>query len=587
MSYETNLQDVCASTVERLFLALDNKMNKEAKFSPAIKLIPALITHKGQDNSIKGSDVFHDGVWMPISFHEALSRPPKYFVESEGDIKESDLKEIEKKIGEISGTLDLKKHLPELKKLSANYFSKPSSETSKALMNKWREIEQENKAAVASREKALTGLEKLIGNSLAEKVKTTLLCLPEPKEALEYIKANFKNVRQKQEKEKEKGFVPEFDAKKKEFTKEDIEYILKVIKEKYKAGLDGIINPLKKLFNGDLINSLVLAYRKYQGVEGLVDFLKHYDTKKDQLSKSTPYIKLPANLDEILSPTEEILDFLKEIKSVHSADYKNSFFEYTEDILKLLLKYVRNREKITLFEELFTEVFITGVSGDDAGVVSQWSELRYPDIYNKLKKIRTPVSILFKNPENKKVEDVLEHLESVGRGERKMVELDEDESNPYVRDIAKLINNIVYVSEDDKELMKEIKNVDKGIVKDVTEKDLSEEEIKEKRKKYRDYQKKIKEKEEQEKFELMSPKEQLDYKLQKKNKEKEKEEAKKERSEKTKQRAKEKAEKLKSETKKSSYLPLFTKFETLSNRAQNPLVKAELGAILDTLKIVL
>lgn len=585
------------STVEQLFLALDNnKFNKEARFSSSIKLIPQLVNIKGHDYESRGSSVFYDGVWMSHDFLTALSNPPKSFHAEEEDIKDSDLEEILKRLEGVRGTLRLKKHLPEIKKLSESHLDKGDESAGKKLIEKWKEVEQENKEAVASREKALSGIESLIGKSLAEKVKITLISLPEPKDAVAHIKENFRSVKNKEVKKKEekpKGYVPVYDKDKTKLTKKDIEYVLGVIKENYKKGLDGIINPINKLFSGDIINTLVMAYRKYGGLEGLVDFLENYDTMYDKLQKRPPMMKLPSNIGEIKAPANAVLESLQEIKDDHPSDYRGSFFEFTENAIDLLLKYIYNGEKIPEFERLFAEMFFSGMVGEipkdklpegvsaDDGIMSQWQALKYPEIYNKIKSMKNDIVYMFEKPQDKNWKDVRDHLHSVGKGEKKMVEEHESDGK-YLREIKKMINNPRYITDEDKELIKEMKDEQKETERKIFDKGLSEKEIIEKRKKYKEFQKNLKQKDEEKKFDLMSPKEQAEYKIQKKLKENQKEEDKNKKKE---EREKKKEEK--KDTKKSSNLPLFSRIESLSNKSQNPLVRAELGAILDTLKTVL
>jgi len=592
------------ATVNQLLETLNNKVGfeVEAKFSNQLFFKIRLIKELGSERQVKGpvnsEMIFFDGLWMPKDFYVAISPPPKTFHTDESEIKISDLDTITKKLDEVTGKIEAKKYLPKLKELSENYFEDPKDSTEKKLLDFWKEIEDENKAALESREKALSGIEKLIGHTLAENVKKTLLSIPDPKEAIKHLKDNFNKIKEKKEKKEEEkkpqGYVPEMDKDKKEFTVDDVKYILTVVKKNHKSGIDGIINPLKKYFNPDLLNTLVMAYRKYEGLEGLVDFLKNYDTKKDLLERQQPHMKLPANISEVLTPTEDTLELLKEVKESHPSEYKGSFLEYTEDVISLLLKYLRHGEKINKFEELFSNLFISGMTGDDKGILGQWSALKYPRIYDRLKKLRNPLSDIFKKPKSEKVEDVLKHLLDVSKGKKKMVTLEDDEKNKYVQDMAKLINNEVYMSEEDEELIKTIKDEDKDFNKNVTEKGLSEKELKEKRKKYREYQNKLKEKEEKEKYELMSPDEQKEYTLKKKQEEHAKDNRKKQRSEKAKERAKERAEKMKKEQepKKSSSesegnLPLFIKIENLIKASTNPIVKAELEDLLSTLKTVI
>src|ERR1022692_839770 len=102
-----------------------------------------------------------------------------------------------------------------------------------------------------------------------------------------------------------------------------------------------------------------------------------------QLFSALGNIKQSKHFDESISelyvPTENVLNRLKKIKPENPSVYKDSFLEYTEEMLKVFLKYLRYGEKDKDFEAMFLASF-TGkavVKVEKEGLVGSWKHLKY------------------------------------------------------------------------------------------------------------------------------------------------------------------------------------------------------------------
>ena len=130
------------------------------------------------------------------------------------------------------------------------------------------------------------------------------------------------------------AYTPKNDEKKKEFTEEDIKWLLQQVKShSFSGGVRGLIKRMGDKFNNDLKQTILDASRVHGDLEGVVKFLSNYSELKDKLSKGrspenksrsqAPDMdiedsnKIKLKGEDIKSNIKRVRDYLKTVKEKH------------------------------------------------------------------------------------------------------------------------------------------------------------------------------------------------------------------------------------------------------------------------------
>jgi len=259
-----------------------------------------------------------------------------------------------------------------------------------------------------------------------------------------------------------------------------------LIKNNYKSGLDALTKKMIKYFNEDLINEVILASRLYGGMEGLMEYFVKYDSKRKNLMRNKPKMDPSKDYEQLTVEVQKILPYLSTIRKENTTKYYDSVFEDLYESLKLLQKYQRSNTKNPKLEEEFLNLF-----GSDGNLLSKMKKTNLP-FSDNLVSLQEEMRDLFTPTETEtKLEDYL-NKEKDESGKIKK-EISEDDSS-LLSDIKKLINkSSPDLSDVDKELIDKYKVLTKEKLKKVQDFGLSPEEIKERNKNLRDYNKNQKE----------------------------------------------------------------------------------------------
>ena len=187
------------------------------------------------------------------------------------------------------------------------------------------------------------------------------------------------------------AYTPKLDENKKEFTSDDIKWLLQQLKShSFSGGVKGLVKRMGDKFNNDLKQTIYDASRKFGDLEGVVKFLIDYDKMKNKLPRGkSPAQTAPAQRIDIAAPVKKVKIYLEKVKKEYPKEYKGSFFEYTDKVLSKIQKYQRVGERFPKLEREILGLFVG--NDDNQGLIKGWRRLKVKgvsdaikDIYNKL-----------------------------------------------------------------------------------------------------------------------------------------------------------------------------------------------------------
>jgi hypothetical protein len=143
-------------------------------------------------------------------------------------------------------------------------------------------------------------------------------------------------------------------------------------------------------------------------------------------------------------------------------------------------------------------MFYGSLAADEESVMKQWSSLKCPEVYDRLKEFKAHVLYMSPKPKTYKQRPLLEKEKELSKGKGERVE-DSGEKSTYYRQLRSLANRPMMVTTFTKELVKEINKKYNEKIKEISQKvELTEEEQKEWDKSFKE-KTKTKEKEDDEK----------------------------------------------------------------------------------------
>lgn len=397
------------STLDTLLNTLSNKYNfsieskNKSKSSSKINfIIDMLPVVKGTNTGvIKGNTVWYapKQLWVTPDFLDLLlATPPVSYgpVTKEdanlainiishnlsGDLNfSSELKTLEGDFDQYFKLLDSKhqKNVDETRRIV-----KEIENVKKDIFQTVKEIQTKNGVAISKREHAISELEKVLSKSLVLKLKKTILSFSKAEEVIHYLKETLHEVKEEESHPKEDikdKNIPEFDEGKKNFSKKDILYILNKIHKEPSLSLAKLLENLKSNFNKNLLNELSSAYKKWEGMSGIVFYLSDYAKLKEDLEKHPPLQEVPGDIRALSAHINTVLSFLTKVKKNMANAYSSTeVMSYTEDVLLLLNNYQRSSKKIDEFEHTMSEIL--------RNITTQWNRLNIQDVKKPLQKIR-------------------------------------------------------------------------------------------------------------------------------------------------------------------------------------------------------
>lgn len=221
------------------------------------------------------------------------------------------------------------------------------------------------------------------------------------------------------------AYTPELDEKKEEFTKEDIKWLLNILKShSFSGGVKGLVKRMGDKFNNDLKQTIYDASRVHGDIEGVVKFLTNYDKLKDKLPKGkspenksrsrAPDMdiedtrKLKLKGESIKSNIKRVKEHLKEVKEKHPKEYEGSFYQHTDKVMTKLLDYLNSSAKSTKIENDFIELFTTDDIDDKYGLLKGWKRLRVKNVTPAIEDIYLKITSYFEHPKPLSEKEILD-----------------------------------------------------------------------------------------------------------------------------------------------------------------------------------
>lgn len=265
-----------------------------------------------------------------------------------------------------------------------------------------------------------------------------------------------------------------YDKSQKEFTKEDIKWLLQQIKShSFSGGVKGLIKRMDGKYNDHLKKVISDAAIDHGDLEGVIEFLSDYDKYKDQLNVGKPVSQAP-ELDvedtkrlklkgeSIKSNITKVKDYLKTVKEKHPKEYENSFYSHTEQVLSNLMKYLNSNEKSKKLENDFINLFVTDEINDAYGLLKGWKKLKVKGVTPAIQDIFLKIENYFEHPKEQHEKDILHppkvDVDSLTTLEKAVHNL--EKKRPKVEDVDVDINKGIK-KDDKKDLSDSLKKIDK------------------------------------------------------------------------------------------------------------------------------
>jgi len=254
----------------------------------------------------------------------------------------------------------------------------------------------------------------------------------------------------------------EDNANKKEFTEDDIKWLLQKLKSHtFSGGVQGLTKLMKHSpkFNMGLVEQIEAASKKFGDLSGVVDFLNDYDNLKNKLPKKPSSQPRSQRLD-IATPVRKVKKYVEKVKKEQPEKYNGSFYQYTYKVLDKINKYQRSGERYPRLEREILGLFV-GEGDDKPGLIKGWRRLKVKGVSEAVKEIYETMAPWVKNEETSK-QDIINPPK-------------ESPLAPLEREIRQLGDNPSKVEDTDMEVNKEMKGESrkevKEIVKDVKKDD--------------------------------------------------------------------------------------------------------------------
>lgn len=443
-------------------------------------------------------------VWLPKDVFNATR---SVSADSAGlpSLSVTDKNIILEKLKGVKGNLDVMSFVSEASNLYGKALEsddpKIMTEINKEIKDSLSKFNSKNAASISSRTKVIKDITESFGESVGQSIKRLILRADDP--------SKIKSIADKGIKEKKEKYEPELDPNQKQFSKNDRKYILNVIKQYHKEGVPAILKRLIGKYPKHLLEELKDASEKYGDVKGLADYLADYESLRDELKRWQGVVpeKQPGkSMPGIATALKPIEDFINKVKNkLEIENYDDTFLAYTERLLKAVKDYSKSNKKIPELEWAIVDI----LGGEEAerrdSFVNAWRDARVPGVTKFVTQLPHKLSDIFDFEKYEISEsDLLEDPQAIYRNLKKL-----DSKPPYLKEILDLKNkpikfeNIVIEDEtgdivedvsrlnlEDKELAEQVKSLlredKKDLIKRIRDEGLTEEEIKERSKRFRD-----------------------------------------------------------------------------------------------------
>lgn len=274
----------------------------------------------------------------------------------------------------------------------------------------------------------------------------------------------------------EKEYVPELDNSKRNLTKEDLEYLERLIRKKPDMSRGDFFKIIKNNFSKYLLNIMEVAWgikvdpKRSEAVNFYLSFIKNYNDSKflDKIknnlilnkefkeNRSETTREIP-DLKPILNP---IYKFLRDSEKVmDKKEYEDSFLGFTEKFLLAVEDYASSGQQFAEVDSIIATIF-TGINlNSKEGLVKIWKEAKIPGISKRIEDLPLKLS------------DILEFKEFSVRVDKDFfkddasIETREDleRSNLKYKDLHDMVINKLDDIKNAPRFIKEFKNLAKNI----------------------------------------------------------------------------------------------------------------------------
>ena len=415
-----------ANLLNKVIASLGDKCgaeSKKEKFNTEIRL------NFDQDLPIKpgmakGAEdkglVWESPMWASADLVDGYQR--SFPQEFKKELSENDAKILLNLVESVSGDMNLREDTKQVHSLYKKLYgdeirsersSQGNTEKVQNILDEiksfWDKLQKSNASAINSREKALEDLKNkaFFDDEIAKKVKSTFLRFTTPDKIVRQVKRMMgedigkKNYEKPEEAPKAPTIKnPTLDKDKQKFTRDDRDWVMNLIYENQDAGgTKGIIKKMKKHFNLNMINEAQLASDNAGGdLKKFYDYFYNYTRNAPKLERSlTDKMTLPEGTSkgELTAPVANVLKYLDGIKKKMGAEYKNSLYEKTEELIRLIQRYNTSKKRDRRLERALLEGFQANIlepdlppeDGEEApkddpkavkGIGKAWTRLRTP-----------------------------------------------------------------------------------------------------------------------------------------------------------------------------------------------------------------
>jgi len=246
----------------------------------------------------------------------------------------------------------------------------------------------------------------------------------------------------------------EDNANKKEFTEDDIKWLVQKLKSHtFSGGVPGLTKLMKHSpkFNMHLVEQIEAASRKFGDLEGVVKFLGDYENLKDKLPKSPSSQPKTQRLD-IATPVRKVKKYVEKVKKDHPDKYPGSFYQYTSKVLDQINKYQRSGERYPRLERELLGLFV-GEGDEKPGLIKGWRRLKVKGVSEAVKEIYETMAPWVENEEISK-QDIINPPK-------------ESPLAPLERAVRQLGDKPNKVEDTEMEINKEMKGENRKEIKDI------------------------------------------------------------------------------------------------------------------------
>lgn len=262
------------------------------------------------------------------------------------------------------------------------------SKINKEIKDSLKRFVSENASAIDSRSKVISDVDKTFGSDVAQAVKKVILRAKNQNKAKSIIEEGVDTTNY--------DYSPEFNPSQKELTKEDRNYILKLLKEYGKEGVPSILKKLIGKYPKKILTDLKDASEKYGDVKGIVIYLGDYEEKKEELRKwqdNEPAFLPERGMPEIEGLLKPVSDFINKVKkTLDISNYENTFLGYTEQVINAIKAYSRSSKRIPEFEYAIVDILSGEHLDKNSSLTKAWRDAKVPGMTKLMADLPTKLS---------------------------------------------------------------------------------------------------------------------------------------------------------------------------------------------------